>query len=61
MARRGLALLNYVEYDIFRLPNDKLTCTSTTEHAIPTPNIYPHRAISVKSYRIPEIHKNEVQ
>ena len=50
------------EYDdIFHLPNDKLTCTSTIEHAIPTPNIDPHRVINVKSYRIPEIHKDKVQ
>ena len=27
--------------DIFHLPNDKLTCTPTIEHAIPTPNIDP--------------------
>ena len=43
------------------MPNDKLTCTSIIKHAIPTPNIDPHRAINVKSYRIPEIHKDEVQ
>lgn len=30
--------------DIFHLPGDKLTSTSTTEHAIPTP-IYAHRAL----------------
>ena len=55
-------MLKSVEYnDIFHLPNDKLTCTSTTEHAMPTPDVDPHRAINVKSYRIPEIHKEEVQ
>ena len=47
--------------DIFHLPGDKLTCTSTIEHAIPTPTIDPHRAINVKPYRIPEVHKDEVQ
>ena len=47
--------------DIFHLPNDKLTCISTMEHTIPTPNVDPHRAINVKSYRIPEIHRDEVQ
>ena len=46
--------------DIFHLP-DKLTCTSTTEHAIPTPTVDPHRAINVKPFRIPEIHRDEVQ
>ena len=45
----------------FHLPGDKLTCTSTIEHAIPTPTLDPHRAINVKSYRMPEIHKEEVQ
>jgi hypothetical protein len=47
--------------DVFHLPGDKLTCTSTIEHAIPTPTIDPHRAINVKPYRIPEVHKDEVQ
>jgi hypothetical protein len=47
--------------DLFNLPGDKLTCTSTIEHAIPTPTVDPHRAINVKPYRIPEIHKEEVQ
>ena len=47
--------------DIFLLPGDKLTRTSTIEHTIPTPTIDPHRAINVKPYRIPEVHKNEVQ
>jgi len=47
--------------DIFHLPNDKLTCTSKIEHAIPTPTIDPHRAINVKPYRIPKVHRDEVQ
>jgi len=47
-------------YDIFHLPYDKLTRTSTIEHAIPTPNINPHRAINLRSYRSPRIHKEEV-
>ena len=42
--------------DIFHLPNDKLTCTSTIEHAITTPAINPHRAINLRSYRLPSIH-----
>ena len=40
--------------DIFHLPNDKLTCMSTIEHAIPTPTVDPHRAINLKQYRIPK-------
>jgi len=47
--------------DLFHLPGDKLTCTSTIEHAIVTPTVDPHRAINVRPYRIPEIHKEEVQ
>jgi hypothetical protein len=58
-----VSILNICEEynDLFHLPGDKLTCTSTIEHAIPTPTVYPHRAINVKPYRIPEIHKEEVQ
>jgi hypothetical protein len=47
--------------DLFHFPYNKLTCTSTIEHVIPTPTVNPHRAINVKPYRIPEIHKEEVQ
>jgi hypothetical protein len=47
--------------DVFHLPGDKLTCTTTIEHTIPTPTIDPHRAINVKPYRIPEVHKDEIQ
>jgi hypothetical protein len=47
--------------DIFHLPGDRLTSTSTIEHAIPSPTIDPHRAINVKPYRIPEVLKDEVQ
>jgi len=49
------------EYDIFHLPNDNLTCTSTIEHAIPTPTIDPLRAANVKPYRIPRVHSDDVQ
>jgi hypothetical protein len=45
--------------DVFHLPGDKLT-TTVTEHAIPTPTIDPTRGINTKTYRIPEIHKEEV-
>ena len=50
------------EYNhIFHLPYDKLTWTSTIEHAIPNPTVDPHRAINEKPYRIPKIHRDEVQ
>lgn len=48
-------------HDIFHLSGDTLTCTAAAEHAIPTPTIDPSRAITTKSYRIPEIHKEEVK
>jgi hypothetical protein len=47
--------------DIFYLPGDALTFTTATEHTIPTPTIDPTRGINTKSYRIPEIHREEVQ
>jgi hypothetical protein len=47
--------------NIFYLPGDKLTYTTATEHTIPTPTIDPTRGIISKSYRIPEIYKEEVQ
>jgi len=47
--------------DIFRLPGDTLTFTAATEHTIPTPTIDPMRGINTKSYRIPYIHREEVQ
>ena len=47
--------------DIFHLSGDKLICTTAAEHAIPSPTIDPIRAINTKSYRIPDIHKEEVK
>ena len=47
--------------DIIYLPGDTLTFTTATEHTIPTPTIDPMRGINTKSYRIPEIHREEVQ
>jgi hypothetical protein len=47
--------------DVFHLPGDKLTFTTAAEHAIPTPSTDPNRDINTKPYRIPEIHKEEVQ
>jgi len=47
--------------DIFYLPGDMLTFTTATKHTIPTPTIDPTRGINTKSYRIPEIHREEVQ
>ena len=48
-------------HDIFHFSGDTLTCTTAAEHAIPTPTIDLSRAITTKSYRIPEIHKEEVR
>jgi hypothetical protein len=49
------------EYNyVFPLPGDKLTFTTVAEHAIHSPIIDPIRGIDYKTYRIPEIHKEEV-
>jgi hypothetical protein len=45
--------------DVFHLPGDKLTFTTVAEHAIPNPTVDPTRGIHSKTYRIPEIHKEE--
>jgi hypothetical protein len=47
--------------DVFHLPGDKLTCTTAAVHAIPTPTIDPNRSINTRLYKIPEVHKEEVQ
>jgi len=47
--------------DVFHLLRDKLTFTTAAEHSIPTPTIDPTRGINTKPYRIPEIHRDEVQ
>ena len=47
--------------DVFYLPGDKLTFTTTAEHAIPTPAIDSTRGINSKSYRIPEVNRKEVR
>lgn len=47
--------------DVFHLPGDKLTFTTAAEHTIPTPTVDPTRGINTKPYRIPEIHRDEVQ
>ena len=47
--------------DVFHLPGDKLTFTTAAEHTMPTPTIDSTRGINTKPYRIPEIHRYEVQ
>ena len=47
--------------DVFHLLGDKLTFTTAAEHSISTPTIDPTRGINTKPYRIPEIHRDEVQ
>ena len=46
---------------MFYLPGDELTFTTAAEQAIPTPAIDPTRGINTKPYRIPEVHRKEVQ
>jgi hypothetical protein len=46
---------------MFYLPGNKLTFTTAAENAIPTPAIDPTRGIITKPYRIPEVHREEVQ
>ena len=47
--------------DVFYLPGNKLTFSATAEHSIPPPTIDPMQGINTKPYRIPEIHREEVQ
>jgi len=47
--------------DVFWLTGDKLTFTTAAEHTIPTPAIDSTRGINTKPYRIPEVHREEVQ
>jgi hypothetical protein len=46
---------------VFYLPGDKLTFTAAAENAIPTPPIDPTCGINTKPYRIPEVHREQVQ
>lgn len=46
--------------DIFKLPGDKLSSTTAAEHVIPTPEIPKGRAITLKNYRLPEAHQEEI-
>jgi hypothetical protein len=47
--------------DVFYLTWDKLTFPAAAEHATPTPGIDPTRWINTKPYRIPDVHRAEVQ
>jgi hypothetical protein len=47
--------------DVFKLPGDKLTATSGIKHYIPTPSISTNRALTLRNYRIPEHHREEVE
>jgi hypothetical protein len=40
--------------DVFKLPGDKLTATSSIKHYIPTPSFPANRALTLRNYRIPE-------
>jgi len=48
-------------HDIYHFSGDTLTCTTAAEHAISTHTIDPSMAITIKSYRIPKINKEEVR
>jgi hypothetical protein len=48
----------YIE--VFRLPGDKLTATTATQHSIPTPSIPQGRCITLRNYRLAEAHKDEI-
>jgi hypothetical protein len=57
-----LSLMKICEvFDIFYLPDDKITFTTATKYTIPTPTIDPTRGINSKCYRIPEVHREEDQ
>jgi hypothetical protein len=43
------------------LPGDKLTTATAIEHAIPTPEIDPCRALASRHYQIPEALKDELE
>jgi len=47
--------------DVFHLPRNKLTFTTAAEHTIPITTIDPTQGINTKPYRVPEIHRDEVQ
>ena len=47
--------------DVFKLPGDKLSSTSAIEHHIPTPSISKERPITLRNYRLPEQHREEVE
>jgi hypothetical protein len=58
-----VSLINICEEynEVFLLPGHKLTLSTAAEHTTPTPTIDPTRGINTKPYRIPEIHRDEVQ
>ncbi|KAJ4430510.1 hypothetical protein ANN_19098 [Periplaneta americana] len=47
--------------DIFRLRGDRLTEVKDLAHTIPTPHINPHKRLTLKNYRLPKAHQDEVQ
>lgn len=47
--------------DVFKLPGDKLTSTTAAKHYIPTPSIPKGRPITLKNYRLPQAHQEEIQ
>jgi len=47
--------------DVFKLTGDKLTSTSAIKHHIPTPSIPANRALTLRNYKLPELHQKEVE
>ena len=47
--------------DVFMLPGDGLSAMSAIKHYISTPSIPANRALTLRNYRIPEHHQNEVE
>ncbi|KAJ4431151.1 hypothetical protein ANN_19746 [Periplaneta americana] len=43
------------------LPGDRLTEVKGLAHTIPTPHINPHKPLTLKNYRLPKAHQDEVQ
>ncbi|PSN29027.1 hypothetical protein C0J52_23776, partial [Blattella germanica] len=57
----GIRSLCHQFLDIFKLPGDHLSTVRGVHHTIPTPSIPEGRAITLKYYRIPQVHQVEVE
>lgn len=48
----------HITYDIFSFEDDPLPCSNLSNHSI---TLHSEKPINIKSYRIPDIHKLEIQ